>query len=201
MTRASRAQISALIPTMPWIRSTLGSKTRPMQKLRRSLISLVLAPFSSSPTPSISRAGGACLRPKTDRTAAILFASGLAVNTPMMIRSDEYRHFDNDALQEIRLPYGKDRFAMYVFLSRKRGGLADFIRSFDEPHWKMFNEIRHAYAPQSVWADSTQLVYIMGINPNFVGLPLAALFVNCALDHLANWETSIASVRRAVLKP
>ena len=48
------------------------------------------------------------------------------------------------------------------------------------PSWflgELFNEIRHAYAPRSVWEDSTQFVYTIGINPNFVGLPLAGLFV------------------------
>jgi hypothetical protein len=42
---------------------------------------------------------------------------------------------------------------------------------------ELFNEIRHAYAPPSVWEDSTQFVRVTGLNPNFVGLPLAGIFV------------------------
>jgi len=42
---------------------------------------------------------------------------------------------------------------------------------------ELLNEVRHAYAPRSVWEDSTQFVYTTGINPNFVALPLAGLFV------------------------
>jgi hypothetical protein len=42
---------------------------------------------------------------------------------------------------------------------------------------ELFNEVRHAYAPPSVWEDSTQFVCVTGINPHFIGLPLAAVFV------------------------
>ena len=42
---------------------------------------------------------------------------------------------------------------------------------------ELFAEVQHAYAPPSVWEDSTQFVHVTGINPNFVGLPLAAVFV------------------------
>lgn len=42
---------------------------------------------------------------------------------------------------------------------------------------ELFNEVRHAYAPPSVWEDSTQFVRVTGINPNLVGLPLAGVFV------------------------
>jgi hypothetical protein len=58
----------------------------------------------------------------------------------------------------------------------RRGNVFEWIWSF----WflgELFNEIRHAYAPSSVWAESTQFVYTTGINPNFVALPLAGLFL------------------------
>jgi hypothetical protein len=42
---------------------------------------------------------------------------------------------------------------------------------------ELFNDIRHAYAPPSVWEDSTQFVRVTGVNPDFVGLPLAGVFV------------------------
>jgi hypothetical protein len=42
---------------------------------------------------------------------------------------------------------------------------------------ELFAEIRHAYAPPSLWEDSTQFVRVTGINPNFVGLPLTGLIV------------------------
>jgi serine protease inhibitor len=62
--------------------------------------------------------------------------SGDSVTAPMMIRTGEYLYFENDAFQAIRLSYGNDRFAMYVFLPRKAGGLPDLLRTLDQPHWR-----------------------------------------------------------------
>jgi hypothetical protein len=42
---------------------------------------------------------------------------------------------------------------------------------------ELLAEVQHAYAPSSVWEDSTQFVRVTGIDPNFVGLPLAGVFV------------------------
>jgi len=57
------------------------------------------------------------------------------VNAPMMTRNGSYPYFENDAYQALRLPYGNDRFAMYVFLPRKPGGLPGLLRKFDATHW------------------------------------------------------------------
>jgi len=50
---------------------------------------------------------------------------------------------------------------------------------------ELFNEVRHAYAPPSVWEDSTQFIHVTGINPNFVGLPLSGVFI---LALLIGWK-------------
>jgi hypothetical protein len=42
---------------------------------------------------------------------------------------------------------------------------------------ELFNDARHAYAPPSLWEDSTQFIHVTGIDRNLVGLPLAAIFV------------------------
>ncbi len=60
---------------------------------------------------------------------------GNSVNAPMMIQTDWFLYFESDVFQAIRLPYGNGRFAMYVFLPRKPGGLPDFLRTLDQPHW------------------------------------------------------------------
>jgi hypothetical protein len=41
----------------------------------------------------------------------------------------------------------------------------------------LFDEVRHTYARQSVWEDTTQFVKATGINPNLVGIPLATVLV------------------------
>jgi serine protease inhibitor len=60
---------------------------------------------------------------------------GATVNAPMMVQNGDYPYFENDAYQAIRLPYGNDRFAMYVFLPRKPGGLPSLLRKFDAARW------------------------------------------------------------------
>jgi len=41
--------------------------------------------------------------------------------------------------------------------------------------WTLLREVFHAYAPPSVWQDSTQFVHVTGVNPNLVGIPLAVI--------------------------
>ena len=61
--------------------------------------------------------------------------NGESVKAPMMFQRGKYPYFETDGFQAIRLSYGKDRFAMYIFLPRKRAGLSDFLSSLDQPRW------------------------------------------------------------------
>ena len=61
--------------------------------------------------------------------------SGASRQTAMMDQSGTYAYLENQSFQAIRLPYGNQRYAMYVFIPRKAAGLPDFIRSLDETHW------------------------------------------------------------------
>lgn len=57
--------------------------------------------------------------------------------TPMMGKPEgSFPYLETDAFQAIRLPYDKPRFAMYVFLPRKKNGLGEFLNALDQPHWK-----------------------------------------------------------------
>jgi serpin B len=58
------------------------------------------------------------------------------VSTQMMIQGGRYHYFEDDGFQAIRLPYGQGQLAMYVFLPRKTDGLARFLQSLDQAHWK-----------------------------------------------------------------
>jgi serpin B len=61
---------------------------------------------------------------------------GGSVTPPMMSQNGKYDYFETNSFQAIRLPYGNDRLAMYVFLPRKNTRLPDFLRSLDESHWR-----------------------------------------------------------------
>lgn len=60
---------------------------------------------------------------------------GGSVDAPMMEQKGKYPYFETDTFQAIRLPYGKDRFAMYILLPRKTAGLPDLMRTLDGQHW------------------------------------------------------------------
>ena len=61
--------------------------------------------------------------------------SGASRDTAMMDQSGDSLYLENKDFQAIRLPYGNERYAMYVFLPRKMTGLPDFLRSMDKKHW------------------------------------------------------------------
>jgi serine protease inhibitor len=63
---------------------------------------------------------------------------GRSITAPMMIQRGRYSYLETESFQAIRLPYGNDRFAMYVFLPRTTSGLPDFLRSLDEQHWNQW---------------------------------------------------------------
>jgi serine protease inhibitor len=63
---------------------------------------------------------------------------GRSITVPMMVQRGEYRYLETESFQAIRLPYGNDRFAMYVFLPRESTALPDFLRSLDEQHWNQW---------------------------------------------------------------
>jgi serine protease inhibitor len=60
---------------------------------------------------------------------------GHSITVPMMVQQGEYRYLETDSFQAIRLPYGHNRFAMYIFLPLKSDGLPYFLRSFDGHNW------------------------------------------------------------------
>jgi serpin B len=64
--------------------------------------------------------------------------SGDSHQTAMMDQSGRYSYLESQDFQAIRIPYGNQSYAMYVFLPRKTAGLPDFIRSLDEAHWKQW---------------------------------------------------------------
>jgi serine protease inhibitor len=61
--------------------------------------------------------------------------SGASPQTAMMDHKEYYSYLENKEFQAIRMPYGNERYAMYVFLPRKVAGLPGFLHSLDQTHW------------------------------------------------------------------
>jgi serine protease inhibitor len=74
--------------------------------------------------------------PKKTEPRTFHLQNGRSVTIPMMSGNGKYDYSETDSFQVIRLPYGGNRLAMYVFLPRRDTGLPDFMRSLDEPHWR-----------------------------------------------------------------
>ena len=73
--------------------------------------------------------------PKATRPRTFHVQADRQVRAPMMVRSGEFPYFENQSFQAIRMAYGNDRFAMYVFLPRAMTGLRQFVGMLDPQHW------------------------------------------------------------------
>ena len=62
-------------------------------------------------------------------------ADGGTIKIPMMRLDHAFDYTVNDDLQAVRLPYGNQRFLMYVLLPRRTGGLAEMMRKLGEMSW------------------------------------------------------------------
>jgi len=59
-------------------------------------------------------------------------ADGNFVRTDMMHNDGSYSYYADDKVQVIRLPYGRDKIAMYVFLPKEGVNLDQFLQNLDE---------------------------------------------------------------------
>lgn len=73
--------------------------------------------------------------PANTKPRTFFLPNGKTIATPMMEQHGVYGYLETKDFQTIRLPYGYSRFAMYVFLPRKKDGLAGFVKSLDQTHW------------------------------------------------------------------
>jgi serpin B len=65
-------------------------------------------------------------------------ADGGTMKTPMMRVEHEFDYLANDDFQAVRLPYGNQRFVMYVLLPRKQDGVADLAAKLGESTWRQW---------------------------------------------------------------
>jgi serpin B len=57
--------------------------------------------------------------PKLTQQAPFTLPNGNTKQVPMMSQKSKFRYFENDEVQVLRLPYGKDRLAMYLVLPQR----------------------------------------------------------------------------------
>jgi serpin B len=67
-------------------------------------------------------------------------ADGSKKNIPMMSQSGEYEYAKQPGFQAIRLPYGKERVAMYIFLPDKSSSVGAFCETLGAENWQKWTD-------------------------------------------------------------
>ena len=70
-------------------------------------------------------------------------AEGTRIQTPMMHQRGWYSYTSNDKFQAIRLPYGSERLALYVFLPSPGSSVKELVSSMDSATWDQWIKQLH----------------------------------------------------------
>jgi serine protease inhibitor len=63
-------------------------------------------------------------------------ANGEKKNLPTMRRHDSFSYYENEQFQAVNLPYGSERWSMYIFLPKGHTNLADFSKTLTVENWQ-----------------------------------------------------------------
>lgn len=61
--------------------------------------------------------------------------TGSETTVPMMSRTGKYEYLETELFRAIALPYGKERFSMYIFLPQEDRHITDLIRELTAGNW------------------------------------------------------------------
>src|SRR5215472_3009365 len=112
---------------------------------------------------------------KVTKSRSFHLPGGRSVTVPMMAQRGEYRYLETDSFQAIRLPYGHDQFAMYIFSPRQSTGLPDLLRSFDQQHWNQWLSKLHTDKGQIV-LPRFELTYSRKLNDALTAMGMGVAF-------------------------
>ena len=73
--------------------------------------------------------------PKSTQDQPFKLSNGEKKPVPMMYRSDEVGYLAGKGFSAVRLPYGKGRISLYVFLPDEKADLSAFIAKLDAKAW------------------------------------------------------------------
>ncbi len=79
--------------------------------------------------------------PKRTKDGNFTTDSGESITTSMMVQNGSYRYGDNDFVQIVRKPYGKEeRIAMYMILPKPNYKFEDIQNILDDETWKQWKD-------------------------------------------------------------
>jgi serpin B len=111
------------------------------------------------------------------------------IKMPMMRLDHDFDYLENDDFQAVRLPYGNQRFVMYVLLPRKQGGLADLAGKLGELRWHQW-EAKFANRKGTVVLPKFTLTYKAKLND-----ALSQMGMGVALSDYADFSRINPSAR------
>jgi serine protease inhibitor len=66
------------------------------------------------------------------RQRSFQLQNGEEILTPMMSKTEKCRYYSDDNVQIVRLPYGRDRIAMYILLPKEGVNLDSFVQGLEQ---------------------------------------------------------------------
>ena len=95
---------------------------------------------------------------------------------PMMSQTGEYRYYENEQFQAVRIPYGDNKLSMYLFLPGEDSNLNEFSQQLTAENWQEWMGLLRSQ-PGTIEIPRFKLEYEQELN-----LALAALGMDIVFD-------------------
>lgn len=130
--------------------------------------------------------------PAQTTEAEFSLQSGKSKNLPMMNQSGEYRYYENQQLQAIRLPYGQQaEVGMYILLPRETSSLGELQPQLTAENWQeLLSQMRSRQG--NIALPRFQLAFETDLKQSLAALGLQQIFDPNQADFSAITDASVA---------
>jgi serpin B len=109
----------------------------------------------------------------------------------MMSQTGDYRYYENEQFQAIRLPYGKGKLAMYIFLPQANSSLEQFNQQLNLANWQTWlSQMRSQ--PGNVSLPKFKLEYATELKDVLSSLGMQQVFNSAQADFSAMTDSAVA---------
>jgi serpin B len=108
----------------------------------------------------------------------------------MMSQTGDYRYYENEQFQAIRLPYGKGKLAMYIFLPQANSSLEQFNQQLNLANWQAWlSQMRSQ--PGNVSLPKFKLEYTTELKDVLSSLGMQQIFNSAQADFSAMTDSAV----------
>ena len=109
----------------------------------------------------------------------------------MMSQTGDYRYYENEQFQAIRLPYGKGKLAMYIFLPQEESSLEQFNQQLNLANWQAWlSQMRSQ--PGNIFLPKFKLEYTTELKDVLSSLGMQQVFNSAQADFSAMTDSAVA---------